>query len=139
MCMIPLSQLCLVLTINFSVADFSDFADFDNTTLTVTFQSDEDAPVNEHSVPVAIVDDDVNEAMEQDFVVVLRLSESINQESISLETRNVSLCRIIDDDCKLYNIAALKLHYSLLLVGPFSNKYRIRATILYIHRTRHSY
>ena len=80
---------------------FADFADFDNTTLTVTFQADEDDPINEHSVPVAIVDDDVNEAMEQDFVVVLRLSESVNQESVSLDTRNVSLCRIIDNDRKL--------------------------------------
>ena len=71
----------------------------------MTFQPDEDAPINEHSVPVAIIDDDVNEAMEQDFVVVLRLNESINEESISLETRNVSLCRIIDDDCKPYYAA----------------------------------
>ena len=78
----------------------ADFADFDNTTLTVTFQSDEDDPVNELSVPVAIVDDDVDEASEQDFVVVLKLSESINPERISLG-RNVSLCRITDDDSKL--------------------------------------
>ena len=83
------------------LADFADFADFDNTTLTVTFQPDEDDPINEHSVPVAIVDDDVNEAIEQDFVVVLTLNQSINEENISLETRNVSLCRIIDNDGKL--------------------------------------
>ena len=71
--------------------------------MTVTLESDEleDDPINEYSVPVAIVDDDVNEAMEQDFVLVLRLIESINRESISLEPRNVSLCRISDDDRKL--------------------------------------
>ena len=69
--------------------------------MTVTFQSDEDDPINELSVPVAIVDDDVNEATEQDFAVVLKLSESINPERISLETRNASLCRISDNDGKL--------------------------------------
>ena len=79
------------------VTDFSDFA---NSTLTVTFQADEANPVNELSVPVTIIDDDVNEAMEQDFVVVLKLRESANQGSVHLGTRNSSLCRIIDDDGK---------------------------------------
>ena len=66
----------------------------------MTFQSDEDVPVNEISVPVSIVDDDINEAPEQMFVVILKLVEGINQDRISLENRNSSLCRIVDNDGK---------------------------------------
>jgi hypothetical protein len=51
-------------------------------------------------VPITIVDDDIDEAIEQIFIVTLKHKESIREESISLETRNSSLCRIIDNDGK---------------------------------------
>ena len=66
----------------------------------MTFLPDEENPINEHMVPITIVDDDIDEATEQIFVVTLKHKESIREESISLETRNSSLCRIIDNDGK---------------------------------------
>ena len=66
----------------------------------MTFFPDEDNPINELMVPITIVDDDIDEAIEQIFVVTLKHKESIREESISLETRNSSLCRIIDNDGK---------------------------------------
>lgn len=78
----------------------ADFGDFDNTIVQVTFLPDEDSPINERSVPITIVDDDIDEATEQIFVVTLKHKESIREESISLEIRNSSLCRIIDNDGK---------------------------------------
>ena len=75
-------------------------ADFDNATVQVTFFPDEDAPINEHMLPITIVDDDINEASEQIFVVTLKHMESVREDSISFETRNSSLCRIIDNDSK---------------------------------------
>ena len=78
----------------------ADFGDFDNATAQVTFFPDEDNPINEHLVPITIMDDDIDEAIEQIFVITLKHKESIREESISLETRNSSLCRIIDNDGK---------------------------------------
>lgn len=78
----------------------ADFGDFDNTIVQVTFLPDEDSPINERMVPITIVDDDIDEATEQIFVVTLKHKESIREESISLEIRNSSLCRIIDNDGK---------------------------------------
>ena len=66
----------------------------------MTFLPDEENPINEHMVPITIVDDDIDEATAQIFVVTLKHKESIREESISLETRNSSLCRIIDNDGK---------------------------------------
>ena len=76
----------------------ADFCDFDNTTVRVTFLPDEDNPINEHMVPITIVDDDIDEVIEQIFVVTLKHKESIREESVNLETRNSSLCRIIDNE-----------------------------------------
>ena len=48
---------------------------------------------------VPITDDAINEADEQDFVVILNLTESINPALTRLP-RVSSLCRIIDNDHK---------------------------------------
>ena len=65
--------------------------------LTVIFEPDEfgDA-INDVSVPVPIVDDEIDEAQEEVFVVDLTLSSSINNQ-ITISRRS-SLCRINDDD-----------------------------------------
>ena len=66
------------------------------------FEPDEDAlvPVNEMSAPIPIVDDDINEATEQVFIVELRFISSLDPATVDLTVRPSSLCRIIDNDRK---------------------------------------
>lgn len=79
---------------------FKDSADFSNATITITFQPDGDKVINQLDVPVPIIDDTINEANEQVFVVELRLVSSENPSSVTI-ARQTSLCRIIDNDCKI--------------------------------------
>ena len=74
-------------------------ADFNNASITITFDPDEDQRHNELTVPVPIFDDSVDEANEQIFVVKLQPVSGGNVNSITIR-RQVSLCRIIDDDSK---------------------------------------
>lgn len=74
-------------------------ADFNNATIAIKFDPDEDGGHNELSVPIPIFDDGVNEANEQVFVVQLKAVGGANVNSIAI-SRQVSLCRIIDDDGK---------------------------------------
>lgn len=77
-----------------------DLEDFDATIIRVTFLPDESSATNEHVARIPLVDDDINEATEQVFVVKLYLRTSLNPSKISVTKRPVSLCRIIDDDGK---------------------------------------
>ena len=77
----------------------ADLNDFDDTVLTITFLADETAPVNDIPLSIPITDDAINEANEQDFVVILNLTDSVNPALINLP-RTSSLCRIIDNDRK---------------------------------------
>lgn len=106
----------------------ADFGDFDNTTMQITFLPDEDSPINEHMVPITVVDDDTDEATEQIFIVTLKHVESIRENSVNLETRNSSLCRIIDNDSKY----TLNSHASLIKTIPLSG-------IVCFFPHRHSY
>ena len=76
--------------------------DFNNTNITLIFEPDENAVVlvSEMSVPIPIVDDAINEATEQVFIVELRLVSSINPATVDLSKRPSSLCGIIDNDRK---------------------------------------
>lgn len=78
-----------------------DVADFNNTTIIITFDPDEDRGRNnnELSVPILIFDDSIDEANEQVFIVQLKVVGGANVNSVTI-SRQVSLCRIIDDDCK---------------------------------------
>lgn len=80
---------------------FSDLADFNNTVIRITFDPDEDEAEieSERSAPIAVVDDTVNEAVVQVFVVQLQLISSENPGSVDL-LRQASVCKIIDDDSK---------------------------------------
>ena len=78
-------------------------SDFDNTTFRITFDPDELVNDDEHTAPIHIFNDPVNEANEQVFIVQLRLISSTNPGSVSLNTRPASLCKIIDDDSKCNN------------------------------------
>ena len=49
-------------------------------------------------VTIGIINDAINEATEQVFVVQLQLISSVSQSSVDLAIRPSSLCRIIDND-----------------------------------------
>ena len=78
----------------------TDINDFDSTVIRITFDPDEDTDDNERAAPIPIIDDLVNEADEQIFIVQLRLVDSINAGAINLNVRPASICRIVNDDSK---------------------------------------
>ena len=67
----------------------ANLADFDSTPVIVTISPDEDSPLGVIDIPtsIVIVDDAVNEAREQVFVVQLRLVSSVNPHSVDLTPR----------------------------------------------------
>ena len=78
-----------------------DVNDFDNTLIRITFDPDENTqPDNERAAPIAVVNDIINEADEQVFIVHLCLINSTNPHGVDLSIRPASLCKIIDDDSK---------------------------------------
>ena len=90
--------------------------DFNNTVIRVTFEPDENAGDDERAAPIAVVNDPINEADEQVFIVELRLISSTNPAAIDLTTRPASICRIINDDSKPSRVYCTinKLSLSLL-------------------------
>ena len=66
----------------------------------IAFDPDENENDDERAAPIPIINDPVNEAGEQVFVVQLRLIDSTNPGAISLNIRAASICRIINDDSK---------------------------------------
>ena len=86
-------------SIDNNIIFLADLNDFDDTVLTITFQPDENNPINDISFSIPINDDAINEAYEQDFVVILNLVNSINPALVTFH-RASSLCRIIDNDRK---------------------------------------
>lgn len=76
----------------------ADLQDFDNSVITITFQPDEiGVRVNDIETPVPIVDDTIDEAEEQYFVVTLDIVGSHDGVVITLQD---ALCRITDNDGK---------------------------------------
>ncbi len=66
----------------------------------MVFPADETGTqMNDIPSPVPIVDDEINEALEELFVVNLALVDSVNPAGTDI-SRSVSLCRISDDDRK---------------------------------------
>ena len=99
--------------------------DFNNTNITLIFEPDEDGtPMNERSAPVPIVDDAINEATEQVFIVELRLVSSLDPARVDLSTRPSSLCKITDNDRKYMarnttiNVCNVTLYNILVSVDP---------------------
>ena len=78
--------------------------DFNNTNITVIFEPDEDAEVNERNTPIFVTDDAINEATEQVFVAELMLVSSLDSAKVDLSTRPSTLCMITDNDCKYIGI-----------------------------------
>ena len=69
-----------------------------NTIVDVTFESDEGRETDRKVIYVPITDDEINEAIEQVFVIHLVLVSSPNPTMVQLVNHTVSLCWIIDDD-----------------------------------------
>ena len=75
-----------------------DREDFSSDVIMVTFQADETGTqMNDMAAPINISDDELNEALEEVFIVVLTLQSSTDPGSVII-TRVSSLCRIIDND-----------------------------------------
>ena len=77
--------------------------DFNNTNITLVFEPDVDAAINEKSAFIFITDDAINEA-EQVFIAELILVSSSDPATIDLSIRPSTLCRIIDNDRKYESI-----------------------------------
>ena len=86
-----------------NVIFFPDSNDFNNTVIRITFDPDENkthVSDDERAAHIALINDAVNEADEQVFIVQLRLINSTNSGAIDITIRQNSLCRITDDDRK---------------------------------------
>ena len=73
---------------------FSDTNDFNATALEVTFPTDEQRV----EAFVRIFDDEINEASEQVFVVLLEIVDAVNPDLIVMFRSSTVTCRILDND-----------------------------------------
>ena len=83
-------SICWSIFIFVVVADLNDF---NNTVIRITFDPDEDTDDNERAAPIPIIDDLVNEADEQVFIVQLHLVNSSVPHAINLSLRAASSCK----------------------------------------------
>ena len=74
-----------------------DYEDFDNTTLFATFPIEDTVLSRELRIP--IVDDDIDEADEQVFIIFLEVINATNFNKVNIN-RNTSIGRIKDDESK---------------------------------------
>ena len=78
----------------------ADEADFNTTIFNVTFPSDEGhLPIADVPAPIMIVDDPIDEAEEQFFIVYMQIIEAVEPNMITV-TRANSTCIIVDNDGK---------------------------------------
>ena len=80
---------------------FTEEADFDGTVLEIVFPADENLSRSIFELPadILVVDDEINEAGAQQFIVSLRVFSALNISLVQIE-KNTSICNIIDDDSK---------------------------------------
>ena len=81
--------------------------DFDGTILEIVFPADESlpSPIFNVRADIPVVDDLIDEAHEQQFIAFLEVVNATNTSTSSsvsnnFSPRNISICRINDDDCK---------------------------------------
>ena len=72
--------------------------DFNTTSFNVDFPADERSFVID--VPISVMDDNINENEEQLFVVLMEVAYATNFLLLDNTNRNLSLCRIVDNDGK---------------------------------------
>lgn len=80
-----------------SISSFSGNDDFDGTMKSITFPADGVDSVFIMDAPVAIVDDEINEA-QQFFVVLMEVVDAVNPKLLNNTDRNISMCTILDND-----------------------------------------
>ena len=94
---------------------FTDEEDFNTTVFEVVFPADELIdPVGSVDAFISVVDDDINENSEQLFVVVVEAAGAINSRLLSI-TRNLTICRLMDNDRKFACYIRLRLLIFVLL------------------------
>ena len=94
---------------------FTDEEDFNTTLFEVVFPADEFIdPVGSVDAFISVVEDDINENSEQLFVAFIEVAGAINSRLLSI-TRNVTICRIMDNDRKFSCYIWLRLVNFVLL------------------------
>ena len=85
-----------------SLAFPEEVRDFSTDPVNITFNADEGSAEPERSITIPIVNDGVDEAIEENFIVLLTLVEASNPfgVSVSQPARIYSVCRIVDVDGK---------------------------------------
>ena len=75
-------------------------ADFDGTPLEIVFPADEGlpSPIFNVRADIPVVDDNIDEAHEQQFIAFLEVINTTNPNLFIV--RNTTICRINDDECK---------------------------------------
>ena len=67
---------------------------------TVVFPADRDSPVTDIDAFIPVVDDEINERDSQLFLVFIEVINATNFTLLENKDQNISLCHILDDDCK---------------------------------------
>ena len=104
--------LCLIILLQ--LLNIIEEADFDGTVLEIVFPADEGlpSPIFNVRADIPVINDDIDEAHEQQFIAFLEVINATNPSSSSsvsnnFSPRNISICRINDDDCKCVYIVAV--------------------------------
>ena len=86
--------------------NITENADFDGTVIEIVFPADEGlpSPIFNVRADIPVINDDIDEAHEQQFIAFLEVINATNTSTSSVSNnfspRNTSICRINDDDCK---------------------------------------
>ena len=71
--------------------------DFNTTAFDITFPADEFGNIADVPEAISIVDDEIDEAQEQFFIIVLEVLEAVNFDLLRI-TRNISVGTIVDNE-----------------------------------------
>ena len=80
---------------------YTEEADFNGTVINITYPVDEGlaSPIANVSLSIPVVDDPIDEADEQQFIAYLEITNATNPGGVGTG-RNITICRIRDDDGK---------------------------------------
>ena len=84
----------------------TDYEDFDNATLFAVFPIDEGQdPVISVELAIPIVDDEIDEAEEQVFIIFLEVVNGTNLDKLNIpDNRKISVGRIRDDESEYVDL-----------------------------------
>ena len=103
---------------------FTVEADFNSSSFNVVFPADEDNnTVADVDAFISIVDDEINEHMEQVFVALLEVLSAVNIELLNVTERNLTVCRIVDNDRKYLLYIYIYTMLSMFKSASRCNKY----------------